>query len=112
MRPPSSHYAHDRAATTRKRSRDVAIARRSLDGATQMTQILCTECGHVDQPQSGRCAKCGSTTVLPADAPAARRFIEQRQKAESGQAQPVPLSVRAEATGKVFGRLLGKLTRR
>jgi predicted ATP-dependent serine protease len=77
-----------------------------------MTQILCTECGHVGEPQSGRCAKCGGTTVLPADAPAARRFIEQRQKVQDGQAQPVPLSVRAEATGKVFGRLLGKLTRR
>jgi predicted ATP-dependent serine protease len=85
---------------------------RSIDGVTQMTQILCTECGHVGEPQAGRCAKCGGTTVLPADAPAARRFIEQRQKVEDSKAEGAPLSVRAEATGKVFGRILGKLTRR
>lgn len=75
-----------------------------------MTQILCTECGHLGEPISGHCGKCGSTAVLSADAPAARRFIEQRQKA-GGEAASPPLSVRAEATGKVFGRLLGKLTR-
>lgn len=77
-----------------------------------MTQILCIDCGHVGEPQAGHCSTCGGTTVLPADAPAARRFIEQRQKVEDGQAQPAPLSVRAEATGKVVGRILGKLVRR
>ncbi len=76
-----------------------------------MTQILCTDCGHVGEPRAGYCSKCGGTTVLPADAPAARRFIEQRQKIEGGEAKPAPLSVRAEATGKVLGRILGKLTR-
>lgn len=76
-----------------------------------MTQILCTDCGHVGEPSAGKCSQCGSSAVLSADAPAARRFIEQRKKIEGGGATPAPLSVRAEATGKVFGRLLGKLTR-
>jgi hypothetical protein len=74
-----------------------------------MPEILCTACGTVGTPKNGACAKCGSRDVLPADAPAARKFIEARNARQSPPAEPAAPSLRAEATGKVLGRALGKL---
>jgi hypothetical protein len=72
-------------------------------------EVLCTACGQVDVPKAGSCAGCGSKDLLPADAPAARKFIEERKARNAVRANPGEPSVRAEATGKVLGRALGKL---
>lgn len=74
-----------------------------------MPEILCTACGAVGAPKDGACAKCGSRDVLPADAPAARKFIEARAARQAPKDEADAPSVRAEATGKVLGRALGKL---
>ncbi|MDZ7651105.1 MAG: hypothetical protein U5L03_00280 [Burkholderiaceae bacterium] len=74
-----------------------------------MPEILCTACGSVGQTTSGACPRCGSRDVLPADAPSARKFIEARNARQSPPAAPAAPSPRAEATGKVLGRALGKL---
>lgn len=74
-----------------------------------MPEILCTSCGVVGTPKDGACAKCGSRDVLPADAPAARKFIEARVARQGTKGEADAPSVRAEATGKVLGRALGKL---
>jgi predicted ATP-dependent serine protease len=73
------------------------------------TDILCTACGEVGAPKAGRCAACGSNDVLPADAPVARKFIEDRKARLAAKAVSGHASLRAEATGKVLGRALGKL---
>lgn len=76
-----------------------------------MTTMLCTECAHVGSARDGACDKCGGRLLLPADSPNARRFIEQRA-ARQGDAPPLPdaePSLRAQATGKVLGRGVGKL---
>lgn len=72
-----------------------------------MPEILCTHCGEIGADSAGRCAKCGSAEVLPADSPIARKFIDQRNARRTGSS--APLGERAEATGKVLGRTLGKL---
>jgi hypothetical protein len=74
-----------------------------------MPEILCTACGGLSEATSGACPRCGSRDVLPADALAARKFIEARNARQSPPAEPAAPSVRAEATGKVLGRALGKL---
>ncbi len=73
-----------------------------------MPEILCTTCGEVGADNAGRCAKCGSTDVLPTDSPIARKFIDQRNARKAGTAS-APLGERAEVTGKVLGRTFGKL---
>ena len=73
-----------------------------------MPEILCTECGEVGADNAGRCTRCGSSQVLAADAPAARRFIEERD-ARNRAAPAHTASIRAQATGKVLGRALGRL---
>lgn len=75
-----------------------------------MSEILCTHCGKVDEPKAGQCAHCGSSAVLPADSPIARKFIDKRAaEAKVPDEAAGGASVRAEATGKVLGRALGKL---
>jgi len=74
-----------------------------------MADYLCTDCGEVGALSHGACAKCGSRSLLPADAPAARKFIEARAARQAPKAGPEAPSPRAEATGKVLGRALGKL---
>ena len=80
-----------------------------------MAGMLCTECGAVGAPsatpQGNTCARCGGALLLPADAPAARAFIERRAAREAAKSD-TGLSVRAEATGKVLGRTLGRLFRK
>ena len=77
-----------------------------------MADVLCTECGQVGAakptPHGSACAHCGGTLLLPADAPAARAFIDKRAAREAPKTGP-GLSARAEATGKVLGRTLGRL---
>lgn len=74
-----------------------------------MPEILCTACGAVGAPKDGACAKCGSRDVLAADAPSARKFIEARNARRATPAEPAAASPRAEATGKVLGRALGRI---
>jgi uncharacterized Zn finger protein (UPF0148 family) len=74
-----------------------------------MLEILCTACGAVGAPKEGACANCGSRDVLAADAPSARKFIEARNARQSPPAEPAAPSLRAEATGKVLGRALGRI---
>jgi predicted ATP-dependent serine protease len=71
-------------------------------------QVLCTQCGVVDAPRDGRCAACGAADVIDAASEPARRFIERRAARQAAPA-PADPSPRAEATGKVLGRALGKL---
>lgn len=73
-----------------------------------MPEVLCTQCGAVGPDAGGRCGKCASTDVLPADSPIARKFIDQRNARKTGAAS-TPLAERAEVTGKVLGRTFGKL---
>jgi predicted ATP-dependent serine protease len=77
-----------------------------------MSEILCTHCGTVGEPKAGQCAHCGSTEVLPADSPPARKFIDERTATKGGGASGSRTALRAEATGKVLGRALGKLFRK
>jgi uncharacterized OB-fold protein len=74
-----------------------------------MPEILCTACGAVGTPKDGGCAKCGSRDVLAADAPSARKFIEARNARQAPPGGPAQDSPRAEATGKVLGRALGRI---
>src|SRR5262249_22040405 len=74
-----------------------------------MPEILCTQCGEVGVDNAGRCAHCGSTEVLPADSPLARKFIDARNARQSKNGD---LAKRSEATGKVFGRAFGKLIKK
>jgi uncharacterized OB-fold protein len=74
-----------------------------------MPEILCTACGTVGMPKDGGCAKCGSRDVLLADAPTARKFIEARNARQAPPTETAQASPRAEATGKVLGRALGRL---
>jgi hypothetical protein len=80
-----------------------------------MADVLCTECGAVGAPktapQGSACAHCGGTLLLAADSPAARAFIDNRAALEAAKSER-GVSVRAEATGKVLGRALGKLFRK
>lgn len=71
-------------------------------------EVLCTHCGAVGAPRDGRCAACGSTEVIDAASEPARRFLERRAARQMPPAPSTP-SPRAEATGKVLGRTLGKL---
>ena len=77
-----------------------------------MSEILCTHCGKVGEPKAGQCAHCGSTEVLPADSPLARRFIDARSATKEGGTAASRTALAAEATGKVLGRALGKLFRK
>jgi hypothetical protein len=72
-----------------------------------MPDILCIQCGDVGPDKAGHCAHCGSSHVVPADAPLARKFIEDRDARKRGAA-PGNASLRTEATGKVLGRALGR----
>jgi len=76
---------------------------------TGVTEILCIGCGEVAAPRMGKCGRCGSATVIPADSPIARRFLEARAAQRSADATSDPATSRAEATGKVLGRRLGSL---
>lgn len=86
-----------------------------------MSDMLCTACGEVAAARACACARCGSRDLLPADAPAARRYLDARaarraaqaaagseagSKADDGAGEA---SARAQATGKVLGRALGRL---
>jgi len=74
-----------------------------------MSEILCTHCGKVGEPKAGQCGHCGSSKVLPADSPLARKFIDARSATKEGGAAGSRTALKAEATGKVLGRALGKL---
>jgi hypothetical protein len=87
----------------------LASKARFEDGMNTMPEVLCTACGEVGAARDGACARCGSRDVLPADHPAARRFIEARAARQAPPASEPPVSARAEATGKVLGRALGRL---
>jgi len=76
-----------------------------------MHEILCTRCGAVGPDAAGNCARCGSSQVLAADAPHARKFIEERDARNRGAASG-SASIRTQATGKVLGRALGRLFRK
>lgn len=71
-------------------------------------EVLCTHCGAVGAPRDGRCAACGASEVIDATSEPARRFLERRVARQAAPAPATP-SLRAEATGKVLGRTLGKL---
>lgn len=73
-----------------------------------MSEFLCTACGHLAPAPAGTCTRCGSNLLLPADAPSARQFIA-RHRAPPPASGDAPTGLRAQATGKVLGRALGKL---
>ena len=76
-----------------------------------MPEILCTQCGEVGPDKAGNCAHCGSSQVLPADSPSARKFIDARNARKSTNA-PGEASTRSQATGKVLGRALGRFLKK
>lgn len=76
-----------------------------------MADIVCMQCGETGPASDGRCTRCGGSQVVPADTPLARKFLDELEAKRRSAATGTP-SVRAEATGKVLGRALGRLLKR
>jgi ribosomal protein L40E len=76
-----------------------------------MADIVCMQCGVTGPPGDDRCQRCGGSQVLPADAPLARKFLAELEATRRSAAAD-STSVRANATGKVLGRALGRLLKK
>lgn len=60
------------------------------------------------------CAKCGASTLLPLDAPLARRFVQTnglQQATAAPSGQHVAQSAGSYSVGSALGRLVGRLMR-